>query len=117
MSQTHIISPKQITVDTLASIASENIKIKLSTQSIKKIENCRNYLDGKIANLAIWNKYLSDTEVDELIAGTAPDAITNGTVGLYDYWSLEGSSLTGVNSNVLAVTGRECTIVSLHSKT
>ncbi len=44
----HLISTSHLTIDKIESILSSNAKLKLSKESIEKIQHCRNYLDQKI---------------------------------------------------------------------
>jgi histidine ammonia-lyase len=45
---THLISPEKLTFKSIYTILKENYKLKLSEESIKKIEHCREYLDNKM---------------------------------------------------------------------
>lgn len=47
---TYYISPERLTIERIGEILSENIKIQLSPEAIKRITRCREYLDKKIAN-------------------------------------------------------------------
>jgi len=60
---------------------------------------------GKIAEIAVYNTLPSGADITELQAGVAPDSLTSGTSNLIEYWALTDSSLTGVNSKVLSLTG------------
>ena len=51
--------------------------------------------NGKLAYVAIWTDGLSQTSIDELVGGTNPEEITDGTGSLWDYWSFATSSLVG----------------------
>ena len=48
----HIISTKPLNLSTLRTLVLEGSKLKLSDEVIKKIQECRDYLDQKIANTA-----------------------------------------------------------------
>ncbi|WP_040278005.1 histidine ammonia-lyase [Psychroserpens damuponensis] len=48
MSTTHIISSETLELSTIGDVLFQNKKIELSKESIKKIEDCRHYLDEKI---------------------------------------------------------------------
>jgi hypothetical protein len=58
---------------------------------------------GLVAHVAVWNTYLSQANVDSLIAGAVPDTIDTGN--LTRYWALTTSSLTdSENSTVFTAT-------------
>jgi histidine ammonia-lyase len=44
------ISPAELTIETIAGIIENNIKLSLSDESVKLINDCRNYLDLKLEN-------------------------------------------------------------------
>ena len=47
--QKHLITPAKIEFSTLEKIISNNLQIELSEEAIKRINNCRDYLDKKVA--------------------------------------------------------------------
>jgi histidine ammonia-lyase len=50
MSSVHSISEKTITLETLSTILSSDIKLELSAEAKEKIQKCRTYLDEKLKN-------------------------------------------------------------------
>ena len=50
MSDHHVISNKSLDLDIIQEILSQNKLLKLSEESIAKINSCRTYLDNKLAN-------------------------------------------------------------------
>ena len=46
----HIISTKPLSLSILRTLILQGSKLKLSDEVIKKIQECRDYLDQKIAN-------------------------------------------------------------------
>jgi hypothetical protein len=64
-------------------------------------------LNGDVAELAVWNTQLGDTEWASLKAGALPETVSPGS--LVDHWSLQtlsgGGTYTGVNGRVLTESG------------
>ena len=50
MSQTHYISPKELTFERIAKLLNEDFNLALSDESRELITKCRNYLDKKLSN-------------------------------------------------------------------
>ena len=76
--KTHVISPKKLTYRTVFEILKNNLQIKLSDESIKLVQECRDYLDKKTSNQStptygintgfgsLYNKSISHNDLGKL---------------------------------------------------
>lgn len=78
MFRTHYISSKKLTIDDLAAIYRNPIRLELSDEAKKKIIRCREYLDAKISNTSepiygintgfgsLYNRHISAGQLEKL---------------------------------------------------
>ncbi len=74
----HTITPKKLTFSTISSILNDNSKLKISQESLNKIQICRDYLDKKTKNQktptygintgfgSLYNKSISQKDLGKL---------------------------------------------------